>query len=281
MARLGKARLGPALQGKDHGSARFGWSGFGSARYGKARNAARYGPAWLGTRIEKISKRFEKMDKVYEVTLEGRSGFLMHADNIDWRDFMDKWTKDPENARNTKPGDDRTPAWRWLGAVYHDERYVGLPSDNIMTCLREGGAKIPVAGKGKETFKKRTQSGVMVNEIQWPIEVNGTTIPWPEVNKLLEEEDFSVHQETVKGLGFNLFVKGARIGRSKHIRVRPRFDTWKATGTIVVFDESITQDVLARVFDVAGKYCGIGDWRPSAQTSPGPWGKFEAKIREV
>ena len=34
--------------------------------------------------------------------------------------------------------------------------------------------------------------------------------------------------------GFMLYVKGAKIGQSKHVRVRPRFDRWSATGTINV-----------------------------------------------
>lgn len=76
----------------------------------------------------------------YTVTLTGASPLLMHADNRQWAADMEAWTADPENKRSSKAGDDRTPAWRWIGYCYHDGQHVGIASDNLMTVLREGGA---------------------------------------------------------------------------------------------------------------------------------------------
>jgi hypothetical protein len=84
----------------------------------------------------------------------------------------------------------------------------------------------------------------------------------------------------VKALGFSLYLKRARIGQSKHIRVRPRFESWSATGELVVVDDQITEAVLTDILEVAGKYKGLGDWRPSSKT-PGTFGMFNASLRQT
>jgi hypothetical protein len=217
----------------------------------------------------------------YAVTVTGTNPLLMHADSVEWTDQIKLWQKDPENKKVSIAGDDRSPAWTWIGALYHDGKVVAMPSDNLMTALREGGGMVPVPGaKGNKTFKSQTQSGLLVNEAYWPLIINGATIPVDEIKQLLNEEDFSRHQETAKRLGFELFVKRAAVNRAKHVRVRPRFDRWQVSGTISVFDEQITTEVLISVLDMAGRYKGLCDWRPSSKT-PGPFGTFVTEIQEV
>jgi len=214
----------------------------------------------------------------YRVTLRGDSPLLLHADNLAWRAQLERWNADPENKRLSKAGDDRTPAWRWLGYVYHDGSHVGIAADNIMTTLREGGAKVPVPGKKSLTYKRQSQSGLVVNELLWPIETPKGLIPWASVAALKEEADYAAQEAAASALGFELFAKSAKVGMSKHIRVRPRFNAWAASGTITVFDDSITEQVLQSILDMAGTYCGLGDWRPSAPSKPGPWGRFHATV---
>jgi hypothetical protein len=219
--------------------------------------------------------------KRYEVTITGTNPLLMHADSVEWADQIKAWQKDPENKKASVAGDDRSPAWSWVGALYHDGQVIAVPSDNLMTMMREGGAMVPVPGaKGNKSFKAQTQSGLLVNEAYWPLVVNGAAIPMGEIKELLNETDFTKHQETAQRLGFELFVKRARINRAKHIRVRPRFDTWQASGTISVFDDQITTEILGVILDMGGKYKGLGDWRPSSPT-PGPFGTFTTEIKEV
>jgi hypothetical protein len=98
------------------------------------------------------------------------------------------------------------------------------------------------------------------------------------ISELLDENSFAKHTKAVQGLGFQLFVKRAKIGQAKHIRVRPRFDTWGASGELIIIDDQITDRVLTDIFDIAGRLKGLGDWRPSAPQAPGPFGTFEAKI---
>lgn len=213
----------------------------------------------------------------FNVRLIGQTPLLMHNDNLTWAEVMAKWSLDPANKKNSVAGDDRSPACRWIGNLYTESGKVVIPSDNIMTVLREGGAKCPT-GKRGGTFKRQTQSGLVVDQSAWPLLVNGKEISYSPIDALIEEKDFQEHAKTSSTLGFTLFVKRARIGQAKHVRVRPRFDNWEASGSITVFDETITKDVLQMILLNAGQYCGIGDWRPSSPKSPGPWGKFIAEV---
>ena len=79
-------------------------------------------------------------------------------------------------------------------------------------------------------------------------------------------------------MGFRLFVKRAKIGTSKHVRVRPRFDSWQIQGTINVLSPDISWEVLNTLFELAGRV-GICDWRPGCKT-PGPYGMFAAKLKK-
>ena len=150
-----------------------------------------------------------------------------------------------------------------------------------MTVLREGGKRCPT-GKGQTTFKSQTQSGLVVDQSSWSLLVaNGAEIPYTPIKALINESGFDLHELQAQELGFSLFVKRAKIGQAKHVRVRPRFDQWSCQGTITVFDEMITTEVLKNILTFAGNYAGMGDWRPSSPKSPGPWGKFTATIKAV
>jgi hypothetical protein len=214
----------------------------------------------------------------YKVTLTGETPLIMHGHDIEWLDALSAFRTDPLNAKSGKAGDDRTPAWSWIGSLYHDGKVLGIPSDNLMTCLRNGAGFIKIAGKGNKTFKSQSQSGMMVDQILWPVIVNTHTIPWSKIEPLMTEAEFEKHKGTAHELGFELFIKPAKIGNAKHVRVRPRFETWSAAGTITVFDDMITTDVLKKILMMSGSYCGLCDWRPMSPKSPGQFGKFTAKV---
>jgi len=216
----------------------------------------------------------------FSVTLTGKTPLLMHHDNIEWADFMDTWKNDASNKKGSKAGDDRSPAWRWLGCVYHDGKTVSIPQSNIMKSLMEGGTMVPVpGGKNGKTFKSQTQSGMMSVEPFWQLLVGGEPIEWKKIEAMKDETEFAKHKLRARDLGFELLVKRAAVGTSKHIRVRPQFAAgWQAVGSIAVWDDQITDSALRDIFEYAGQYKGIGDWRPGAPKKPGPYGTFEAEI---
>lgn len=213
------------------------------------------------------------------IALKGLMPLLMHADNIEWADQMDEWKNNPDNKSKSKAGDDRTPVWRWMGALNHDGNVITIPSENIMACIMQGAAQV-LTGQGKKTFKAQSQSGLLCTDFHWPLVLNGqSAVAMSDVEALRTKKTFSEQVEGVRALGFDLFIKRVKIGMAKHIRVRPRFDQWAAKGQITIMDEAITPKILQTILDIAGKYKGLGDWRPGGKT-PGPWGMFEAKVSE-
>lgn len=222
--------------------------------------------------------------RTYRVTITGTMPLLMHADDIEWADEMDRWRANKDNKKLSKAGDDRTPAHRWIGSLYHNDRdEIIIPTENVMRVLMEGGANVPVpSGKSGKTFKAQSQSGIMPRDVGWPFSIDGKSVlSFGDIRPLLQESDFKKHRERVAALGFNLFVKRARIGQQKHVRVRPRFERWQAAGDLVVTDEQITTEVLRDILEFAGKYKGLGDWRPSAPKTPGTFGMFVADVQEA
>lgn len=220
-------------------------------------------------------------ERTYEIVINGKSPLIMHHDNIVWADDMDAWKANPANKKISRAGDDRTPAWRWIGALYHDGEHVTMQVDNIMRCLMEGGAMVPVPGaKGNKTFKSQTQSGIAPCEGHWKLETQLGLIPVAEIDALKRVDDFKKHLEATRAMGFDLLVKRAKVGMAKHIRVRPIFHNWQLVGHLRVRDEQITTEVLQDILSYAGQYKGLGDWRPGGKT-PGTYGMFTAEVRET
>lgn len=222
----------------------------------------------------------EKEMRTVTVSIVGSMPLLMHADNIDWSDRMEAWKNDPKNRSMSKAGDDRTPPWRWLGCLNYDDPKTGIvtiPSEYVMRAIMGGAAEVPT-GKGKKTFKAQSQSGLLCRDFHWPLLIDGEPIQMAKVNECLRlEEGFSAQKEAAKALGFSLMVKRAKIGASKHVRVRPLFERWSTHGDIIIVDQQITIEVLKQILEYAGKLKGFGDWRPGAPT-PGPFGMFTATV---
>lgn len=218
----------------------------------------------------------------YQITLTGLSPLLMHMDNLSFMEGITAWRKDPANKEYSVAGDDRSPSWTWLAYVYHNRREFGLPADNLMTMLREGGAKVP-AKRG--SYKKQTQAGILIDQEQFQLLVGGKAIPVAPFNALSGERDFNKHLELAEAHGFELLVKRAKLqAGGKHIRVRPMFREWVAVGSVTVIDSEvsgITEDILRTILNQAGALCGLGDWRPSSPKSPGVFGRFAPVVERI
>ena len=225
-----------------------------------------------------------QVQRLYQVTMTGTASLLLHHDNIEWADKMDAWKDDPKNKGKSKAGDDRTPAFRWIGNCYSDGEHLAVPTDNIMRSLMEGATMVPVpGGRSGKTFKAQSQSGMLPDLPHWKLHTaDGLLIPIAEVEQLQNEPDFAKHLEAVEKMGFELNVKRARVQQAKHIRVRPWFrEGWKVSGIIRVWDEKITDETLSAMLFYAGSFKGIGDWRPSSPKTPGRYGTFEATCKRV
>lgn len=225
------------------------------------------------------------MLKKYRFTLTGFMPLLMHADNIEGSDELSEWRKNPANKGVTVAGDDRSPGWTWQTYIYHDGEHIVMPAENVMVALRQAGAQMIL--KKQKTFKEITQSGLLIDGESCEFRNAGKQIKLADIHAM-RDLPFSqqvaacrkMHGNAPNGKpAFDLFVKRAKVGTSKHIRVRPRFESWTVTGEVMVLKPEITEDILVQLFDLAGK-AGLCDWRPAGKT-PGPYGQASATVTEI
>jgi hypothetical protein len=217
---------------------------------------------------------------VYDFRLTGVTPLLMHADSIDGCDELEAWRKEPRHKGVSKAGDDRSPPWTWIVHVCNDGTNIALPWDYLSKCCCVAGAKLIV--KGRTTFKSATQSGIRWNDQFYDFLVAGKQVAMADIWKLREDDlTFAEQKKAVREMGFDLFVKRARVGQSKHIRVRAKFDKWEVRGKFCVSMPELTADVLQQILSIAGQNAGLGDWRPGAPSSPGPYGMFTAEVAKV
>jgi len=121
----------------------------------------------------------------------------------------------------------------------------------------------------------------MLDQQQFDLLVNGKKVAVEPFSQLIGVTDFLEHVEAAEAHGFELLVKRARVGQAKHVRVRPMFRTWEATGTFSVIDEELsglTKPILQTILTQAGALCGLCDWRPSSPKSSGTFGTFQAEL---
>ena len=217
--------------------------------------------------------------KYYTFTLTGVTPLILHQDSVEWSDKMQEWRKDSSNAKKSVAGDDRAPAWRWIGCLPTDGEKVGITADMLLSMLTKAGSKLPT-GKKQTTFKNAAATMFNIVDPLMPVVCGGGSITAKELQTAMEEENFAQHQKWATSKGFELFVKRAAVQNSKHIRVRPMFRQWSISGQVEVFDDTVTAEVLTNLFGIAGRSIGLGDWRPSSKT-PGRYGRFTSKVEAV
>lgn len=214
--------------------------------------------------------------KKFRFTLTGVTPLLLHADDVEKSDAVKAWQKAPENKGLSVAGDDRSPPWIWQTYCYTDGKHVCVPSDNLSAALRQAGGMMTL--KGNKTFKEASQAGLFLAEDFYPIDIEGKHVTVKSL-QAIADKPFAQQASAVESLGFTLFVKRAKVGNNKHVRVRARFDTWQLSGTVEITSKEFDAKSVQELFELAGKYKGIGDWRPGSPKSPGRFGRFSAELK--
>lgn len=211
--------------------------------------------------------------------LTGETPLLMHWDNIEGCDVLAEWRNDPKNKNQSVRGDDRSPPWGWQTYLYRDgDQVVAIPSDNLMSALSTGGAQLIL--KKQKTYKELSQSSIFIaTEYLEFTYGEGQRLLMSQV-EAMKDLPFAQQAAACEKLGIKLFCKRAKVGASKHIRVRPRFERWSLSGSLTVTSPDLPFEKLEAIFDYAGR-AGLCDWRPSSPKRPGPYGMFTAKVTPV
>lgn len=151
------------------------------------------------------------------------------------------------------PADYETRTWRER-MHYDSAGYVFIPPMCFKNCLSEAAKflSITIKGRGKSTFTKHFEAGVMVVEpVRLPIKKDQVASEW-------------------------LFVPAdGKRGSGKRVdKCFPVIHEWEGTATFLILDETITKDVFAEHIEQAGKFIGIGRFRPR---NNGFYGRFSVE----
>lgn len=135
--------------------------------------------------------------------------------------------------------------------LYIIDDKIMLPSVYIKNSLVEAGKQFKIVGKGKSTYSKLIAS---------TIEINPFMIDF-----------ISAKYEIFRISAVNPMTKGRMMTE------RPKFNKWSAEFELILNDKSIEISVINEILEHAGKYVGIGDWRPQTK---GMFGKFMITLFE-
>jgi len=126
---------------------------------------------------------------------------------------------------------------------YRDEKgNLVQPADHFMAALVKAGARFKY--EGRLSYASVVEGGVLI------------------------EPEMILHKKGTKVEKFERWVvvpprTGARIRR-----VRPIIKDWSLSFTTNVMNDSINFETLKKIFEYAGSFIGIGNWRPR-------YGRFE------
>ena len=141
----------------------------------------------------------------------------------------------------------------WRNRMHTDKNgIVFIPPMAFKNCLSEAAKylSVQIPGKGKSTYTKHFEAGVMVMD------------PVP----------LGIRSEEVEGLWLFVPADGRRGSGKRVEKCFPVIPEWAADVTFYVLDETITQAVFHMHLEEAGKFVGIGFFRPR---NNGYYGRFE------
>lgn len=149
------------------------------------------------------------------------------------------------------PGDYEERTWRER-CHYDAKGNVFIPGNQFANSIRTAAkyANLQIPGKGKSTYTKHFESGIMV----------------------LENISLPVLKDNIDRVSLNVPSDGTVGGSKRVLKHFPYVTEWKGTITYHILDDMITSDVFEQVLRTSGELIGIGFWRPRNR---GMWGRFQ------
>lgn len=118
---------------------------------------------------------------------------------------------------------------------------------------------IQIPGKGKATYTKHFVGGVIC-EADTPIDY---------------------HRDTVPSITINANSDGIRGSGKRVSRTFPQVPDWKGTARFVILDDTVTPEIFEKHLTEAGRFIGIGRFRPEKGGLNGRFRPVEFRWSEI
>ena len=130
--------------------------------------------------------------------------------------------------------------------------YVFIPPMAFKNCLSEAAKylSVQISGKGKSTYTKHFVSGIMV--------MDPLVLP--------------IKPEQINGEWLHVPADGRRGGPKRVLKCFPFISAWKGEVLFHILDDTITEKIFEHHLEQAGKFIGIGRFRPA---NNGYYGRFK------
>ena len=141
----------------------------------------------------------------------------------------------------------------WRNRLHVDENgTVFIPPMAFKNCLAEAAKylSIQIPGKGKATYTKHFEAGLLI----------------------MDPVSLGISKDSALGEWLFVPADGKRGGAKRVMKCFPVIRQWEGDVIIHVLDETITKDVLRQHFEEAGRFIGVGRFRPR---NNGYYGRFE------
>ena len=119
--------------------------------------------------------------------------------------------------------------------LYKDEKgQIYQPAEHIFQAMVKASTRFKF--EGKRSYKDLIYSGIAIEPECIPLNKK----KWDEID-----------------------TRAVVIQRARVVTWRPKFNDWKVSFKVVIYDdENISVPIIKDILDAAGKYVGIGDYRP-------------------
>lgn len=134
----------------------------------------------------------------------------------------------------------------WQGYFYANGDGIYQPAAHFEGAMVKAAVNFKIQGKRGKTFKDLFRAAVFVTPEEIPF-----GIPVPE--ELDTDGDKPLY----------LDMRPVVVNRARVVRIRPAFKSgWELEFVIEVIDDSVSPELTQDVLSLAGKTCGVGDFRP-------------------
>jgi len=181
--------------------------------------------------------------KTTTVTLTGASPYSQSRRYADEIPKLDKESSDAYDKRN------------WREHQHYDRKTgeVYIPPMAVKSALVGASQLFPekIPGKGQKTWTKHITAGIIIDE---PIMLG-------------------IHKDQTEGKIQYCDAQGKKgsMGGTQVPRMFPIIEEWTAKCKFLILDDTITKEIFLKYLIEAGKFVGIGRWRPAVN---GLYGRF-------
>lgn len=128
-----------------------------------------------------------------------------------------------------------------------------LPTENFMACLITAGMYIRLDGKRQMSTRQSTL-------LPGFLTIENPYLPLTGLNDIAATWEVDMRQGRNPNGGEAVCI------------IRPRFDQWSFSASLLIDIDSIAEDMIRELIDMAGSRVGLGDFRPQRR---GVYGKFK------